>query len=113
MRRFLAILTFVAACGGATEPEAAADPCANWNTQRFSQGQALNMSPTAFRTVSDVTGRNEDLQFPICMAAQFASDTPRSSTCKYGTVRLRTIGALSTVGNGRVWRYTSGPHSTG
>lgn len=74
MRRLLAILTFVAACGGATEPETAADPCTNWNTQGFFTRASAEDVANCIRTGSDVTGRNEDLQSPICMAAQFTSD---------------------------------------
>lgn len=68
------ILTLVAACGGATEPEAAADPCANWNTQGFFTRASAEDVEACIRAGTDVTGRNEDLQSPICMAAQFTAD---------------------------------------
>ena len=74
MRRLLAILTFVAACGDATEPETAADPCANWNTQRFFSRASAEDVGACIGAGSDVTGRNDNLQSPICMAAQFTSD---------------------------------------
>ena len=65
MRRFLAILTFVAASVGSTEPDTAADPCVNWHTQGFFTRANAEDVANNIRTGSDVTGRNGDLQSPI------------------------------------------------
>ena len=74
MHRLAAALILVAACGGAVEPETAiADPCANWNSQRFFTQATAQEVQACIQAGRSTTERNNDLQSPLCMAAQFTS----------------------------------------
>lgn len=73
-RLHLALALTAAACGGATEPVATADPCANWNSQRFFAQATAQEVQACIQAGRSTTERNDDLQSPLCMAAQFTSD---------------------------------------
>lgn len=75
MRHALAVLMFVGACGGATEPDTAApDPCDSWNTEGFFKRVSAEDVADCIRAGSDVTARNDGRDSPICMAARFTTD---------------------------------------
>lgn len=71
----LALAALACACAApATEPEAEPDPCATWNTEGFFKRATPESVAACLDAGKSVSGRNDDNQSPICMAAQFNAD---------------------------------------